>query len=128
MKKLKTGGALGAQAERSGNPSRNGRPIATVPAPRRNARRLIAVRRALGRGRNPRGCPSLVDDRTIVFGRALHGVPPTWVRNALFLTRSTIICLTEPLDAMLVDVSAVSSGMSLATMSRCSAKLASFFA
>ena len=44
--------------------------------------------------------------------RALHGVPPTRVRNALFLTRSMIICLTEPLAAMLVDVSAVSSGMS----------------
>jgi len=33
MVKLKTGGALCAHADRSCRPSRNGRPIATVPAP-----------------------------------------------------------------------------------------------
>src|SRR3954468_20380812 len=40
MKKLNTGGLLAAQAERSGRLSRNGRPIATVPAPLRKLRRF----------------------------------------------------------------------------------------
>src|SRR5438128_1903904 len=40
MKKLKTGAALAAQADRSGSPSRNGRPMATVPAPFRKLRRF----------------------------------------------------------------------------------------
>jgi len=57
MKKLNTGGELAAQAERSGNPSRNGRPMATVPAPRRNARRLKVLRRASGVGRKPYSFP-----------------------------------------------------------------------
>ena len=41
MKKLNTGAEPAAHADRSGSPSRNGSPIATVPAPRRNARRLM---------------------------------------------------------------------------------------
>jgi hypothetical protein len=47
MNRLKTGGALAAHAERSGNPSKKGRPIATAPA-RKNARRLTAAGRAKG--------------------------------------------------------------------------------
>jgi hypothetical protein len=34
MNRLKTGGALAAHAERSGNPSKKGRPIATAPRAR----------------------------------------------------------------------------------------------
>jgi hypothetical protein len=37
-----------AQAERSGKPSKNGRPIATAPA-RKNARRFTGVRRVFGK-------------------------------------------------------------------------------
>src|SRR3954453_22493790 len=44
MKSEKTGLGGAAQAERSGSSSRNGSPTATVPAPRRNARRLIIGR------------------------------------------------------------------------------------
>jgi hypothetical protein len=40
MKNVKTGGVLAAQADRSCNPSRNGNPTATEPAPDRKARRL----------------------------------------------------------------------------------------
>ena len=57
MKKLNTGGELAAQAERSGNPSRNGSPMATVPAPRRNARRLNVLRGASAAGRKPYSFP-----------------------------------------------------------------------
>src|SRR4051795_1147786 len=44
-KNVKMGCAFAAHAERSGNPSRNGRPIAIVPAPYKKARRLITLRR-----------------------------------------------------------------------------------
>ena len=39
-----TGFSFCANAERSGTPSRNGSPTATVPAPRRKARRLMRER------------------------------------------------------------------------------------
>jgi hypothetical protein len=42
MNIVNTGGEVAAHADRSGRPSRKGRPMATVPAPRRNARRLMA--------------------------------------------------------------------------------------
>src|SRR5690348_10662946 len=42
MKSENVGGLFCAQAERSGKPSRNGRPTATAPA-RRKARRLIEL-------------------------------------------------------------------------------------
>src|SRR4051812_26300994 len=47
MKNVKTGALVAAHADRSGKLSRNGRPMATVPAPLRKARRLSA-RRLLG--------------------------------------------------------------------------------
>src|SRR3569623_136370 len=40
MNRVNTGGASADQAERAGSPSRKGRPMATAPAPRRNARRF----------------------------------------------------------------------------------------
>jgi len=42
-----TGGLSIAHAERSGNPSKKGKPMATAPA-RKNARRLTGVRRVKG--------------------------------------------------------------------------------
>src|SRR6478736_5250887 len=44
-KALRLHATRAAQAERSGKPSRNGSPIAIVPAPYKNARRLITLRR-----------------------------------------------------------------------------------
>src|SRR6478735_3847205 len=41
MKKANTGFCDCAHAERSGRPSKKGRPMATPPAPRRNALRLM---------------------------------------------------------------------------------------
>jgi hypothetical protein len=44
MNMLKSGWADCAQAERAGNPSRKGSPMAKLPAPRRKARRLTLER------------------------------------------------------------------------------------
>src|SRR5262245_33876858 len=43
MNRLKVGFAFCAHAERSGSPSRKGKPMAMPAAPRRNARRLTAT-------------------------------------------------------------------------------------
>jgi hypothetical protein len=43
MKRPNTGVCDWAQADRSGRLSKNGRPTATVPAPRKNARRLMVA-------------------------------------------------------------------------------------
>jgi hypothetical protein len=49
MNRLNTGALSAAQAERSGKPSKNGKPMATAPA-RRKARRFTGLRRVNGSG------------------------------------------------------------------------------
>ena len=102
-----------------------------VPAPRRNARRLMAFLRAPLRGR-PEAfqLPRLVvdDGPSDVFGVRFTGCL-TWVRNALLLTSSMISCLTEPVRTPCWPTSARSAAACRSRRRRAAArKLASFFA